>query len=61
MWFKRMPLEDWFDTHQYSTRFDLGESAVKFLELGDLDLDLDAVELRYGHHAGNPALQEMAA
>ena len=58
MWFQRMSLEDWFDTHQFTTRFDVGESAVKFLKLQDLGLDLNAVDLRYGHHAGAPELRE---
>jgi aspartate/methionine/tyrosine aminotransferase len=58
MWFQRMSLEDWFDTHQFTTRYDVGESAVKFLKLQDLGLDLNAVDLRYGHHAGAPQLRE---
>jgi aspartate/methionine/tyrosine aminotransferase len=57
MWFQRMSLEDWFDTHQFSTRYDVGESAIKFLKLQDLGLDLNAVDLRYGHHAGAPELR----
>jgi hypothetical protein len=47
MWFQRMSLEDGFDTHQYSTRYDEGESAIKFLKLQDLGLDLNAVDLRF--------------
>ncbi len=58
MWFRRMTLEDWFDAHQYRTKFDCGESAVKFVTLGDLGLDLNSVPLRYGHHTGQPALRE---
>ncbi len=58
MWFQRMSLEDWFDTHQFTTRYDVGESAVKFLKLQDLGLDLNAVDLRYGHHTGAPELRE---
>jgi aspartate/methionine/tyrosine aminotransferase len=58
MWFQRMSLEDWFDTHQFSTRYDVGESAIKFLKLQDLGLDLNAVDLRYGHHTGAPDLRE---
>jgi aspartate/methionine/tyrosine aminotransferase len=58
MWFQRMSLEDWFDTHQYSTRYDVGESAIKFLKLQDLGLDLNAVDLRYGHHTGAPELRK---
>jgi aspartate/methionine/tyrosine aminotransferase len=61
MWFNRMPLEEWFDAYQYRTRYDVGESAVKFLKLGDLGIDLNQVELRYGHHAGEPELRELIA
>ena len=58
MWFQRMSLEDWFDTHQYSTRYDVGESAIKFLKAGDLGLDLNSIDLRYGHHTGAPELRK---
>lgn len=58
MWFQRMSLEDWFDTHQFSARYDVGESAIKFLKLQDLSLDLNSVDLRYGHHTGAPGLRE---
>ncbi len=58
MWFQRMSLEDWFDTHQFTCRYDVGESAIKFLKLQDLGLDLNAVDLRYGHHTGAPQLRE---
>lgn len=61
MWFKRMSLEDWFDTWQYHCRYDAGESAVKFLKVSDLGIDLSAVELRYGHHTGRPELRALAA
>ena len=61
MWFERMALENWFDTHQFSTRFDVGESAIKFLSVADLDLDLSSVELRYGHHTGHPQLRDRIA
>ena len=61
MWFKRMSLEDWFDTWQYRTRYDVGESAVKFLKVADLGIDLSEVELRYGHHTGRPELRALAA
>jgi len=57
MWFKRMSLEDWFDTYQFSARYDVGESAIKFLKLQDLGLDLNTVDLRYGHHTGAPELR----
>ncbi len=61
MWFKRMSLEDWFDTWQYHTRYDVGESAVKFLKVADLGIDLSEVELRYGHHTGRPELRALVA
>jgi len=61
MWFGRMSLEEWFDAYQYRTRFDVGESAVKFLKVSDLGIDLSAVELRYGHHTGRPELRERIA
>lgn len=61
MWFKRMPLEEWFDAYQYRTQYDAGESAVKYLKVRDLGIDLADVELRYGHHTGAPALRELIA
>lgn len=61
MWFTRMSLEEWFDAHQFQTRYDVGESAVKFLKLRDLGLDLNAVDLRYGHHTGAPELRGQIA
>jgi aspartate/methionine/tyrosine aminotransferase len=61
MWFKRMPLEDWFDTYQYAVDYDIGESAVKCLTLGDIDIDPKAILLRYGHHKGKPELREAVA
>jgi aspartate/methionine/tyrosine aminotransferase len=56
-----MPLEEWFDTYQYRTRFDVGESAVKYATLGELGVDLAGVPLRYGHHRGDPALRALVA
>lgn len=61
MWFQRMALEDWFDTYQYEIDFDIGESAVKCLSLGDIDIDPKCVLLRYGHHKGRPDLREAVA
>ena len=46
MWYERMDLEDWFDTYQFAVDYDVGESAVKFLTLGDLGMDLTSVALR---------------
>ena len=59
MWFQRMSLEEWFDAYQFRTRYDVGESAVKFLKVRDLGVDLSDVDLRYGHHWGRPELREL--
>ena len=61
MWFERMTLEVWFDAYQYHVEYDIGESAVKFLSVEDLDIDLAKVALRYGHHTGDPRLRECLA
>lgn len=59
MVFKRMLLEEWFDKYQFEVDYDIGESGVKFFKLGELNLDLDDVELRYTQHLGNPELREI--
>lgn len=59
MRFRRMPLEDWFDSFQYEVDYDIGESGVKYLNLGALGLDLEHVQLRYGHHRGSPDLRRV--
>jgi aspartate/methionine/tyrosine aminotransferase len=61
MWFKRMMLEDWFDTHQYEVEYDVGESAVKYLTFDELGIDLGKLPLRYGYHLGLPDLREIIA
>jgi aspartate/methionine/tyrosine aminotransferase len=61
MWFKRMELEIWFDKYQYEIDYDIGESAVKTLDVKDLDIDLSEVSLRYGYHRGKPELRECIA
>ena len=61
MWFKRMTLEVWFDDYQYEVKYDIGESAVKFLTVSDLDIDLQPVQLRYGYHLGQPRLRALIA
>lgn len=59
--FRRMPLEDWFDTYQYEIDCDIGESGVKYLKTKQLDVDLADVPLRYGHHRGSPELRSLIA
>lgn len=61
MWFERMVLEIWFDDHQYEVTHDIGESAVQFKTVNDLNLDLNPVELRYGYHYGRPDLRAAVA
>ncbi len=61
MTFKRMILEEWFDKYQFEVDYDIGESGVKFLKLGELNLDLDDVELRYTQHLGSPELRTQIA
>ncbi|MCP4728122.1 MAG: aminotransferase class I/II-fold pyridoxal phosphate-dependent enzyme [bacterium] len=61
MWFKRMPLEEWFDKYQYEVEYDIGESAVKFLTFDELNIDLGSLPLRYGYHLGRPDLREEIA
>ena len=61
MWFNRMELEVWFDKYQYEIEYDIGESAVKTLSLRDMDIDLNRLLLRYGHHRGRPDLRECIA
>jgi aspartate/methionine/tyrosine aminotransferase len=61
MWFNRMPLEYWFDTHQYEVEIDVGESAVKYLTFDQLDIDLANLPLRYGYHLGSPDLRNQIA
>ncbi len=59
MWFKRMDLEEWFDTYQFTVEIDIGESAVKYLTFEDLDIDLGRLPIRYGYHTGRPDLREI--
>ena len=61
MVFKRMELEDWFDSYQFEFDYDIGESGIKYFSFHDLDIDLSKVELRYGHHKGAPELRELIA
>jgi aspartate/methionine/tyrosine aminotransferase len=61
MTFKRMLIEEWFDTYQFKKDFDIGESGVKFMKFGDLDINLDQLDLRYGYHLGAPELREQIA
>ena len=59
--FKRMPIEEWFDKYQYEVDYDIGESGVKFFDLGSIGVDLAKVQLRYGYHKGNPKLRELVS
>ncbi len=61
MTFQRMPLEHWFDKWQYEVDYDIGESGMKFLKLGELDMNLEDVNLRYGYHLGCPELRGLIA
>jgi len=61
MWFERMTLEVWFDDYQFAVNYDIGESAVKFLTVDQLDIDLQDVALRYGYHTGQPPLRAALA
>lgn len=61
MEFKRMLLEEWFDAHQYRIDIDIGESAVRTLTLRELEIELESLALRYGHHRGHPILRERVA
>ena len=33
---------------------DIGESAVKWKTIKELGIDMEKIELRYGHHTGAP-------
>ena len=61
MWFERMVLEEWFDEYQYKIKYDIGESAVKFLTFGQLGIDLNNLPIRYGYHNGKPELRDILA
>lgn len=61
MWFKRMILEEWFDDYQYAIKYDIGESAVKYLTFGQLGISIDHLPIRYGYHLGRPDLRECLA
>ncbi|MHA3962887.1 MAG: aminotransferase class I/II-fold pyridoxal phosphate-dependent enzyme [Candidatus Thorarchaeota archaeon SMTZ1-45] len=61
MTFERMPLEIWFDDHQFEVDYDIGESGTKFLTVKELEIDLNEVELRYGYHLGHPSLRKEIA
>ncbi|MHA2229109.1 MAG: aminotransferase class I/II-fold pyridoxal phosphate-dependent enzyme [Candidatus Thorarchaeota archaeon] len=61
MTFRRMPLEIWFDQYQFEVEYDIGESGMKFQTLGELDIKLDDVDLRYGYHLGHPDLRKVIA
>ena len=54
MWFERMSLEVWFDDYQYRIENDIGESAVKFLTVEELGIDLSG-------HRSQPLTAELLA
>lgn len=56
-----MPLEIWFDDHQFEVDYDIGESGTKWLTVEDLGQDLKKVQLRYGYHLGHPDLRKEIA
>ena len=56
-----MLLEEWFDKYQFEVDYDIGESGVKFLKFGELNLNLKDIELRYTQHLGNPELRTQIA
>lgn len=37
---------------RYHCNVDIGESAVKWKTIKDLGIDMEKIELRYGHHTG---------
>ena len=61
MWYTRMTLEDWFDTYQYTVKYDIGESAVKYLTFDQLAIDFGKLPVRYGYHMGRPDLRALLA
>ncbi|MFC1693140.1 aminotransferase class I/II-fold pyridoxal phosphate-dependent enzyme [Candidatus Latescibacterota bacterium] len=61
MWYTRMTLEEWFDSYQYVVNYDIGESAVKYLTLEQIGIDVSKIPLRYGFHTGRPELRECLA
>ena len=61
MWFKRMVLEKWFDDYQYAVKYDIGESAVKYMTFDQLGIKLDGLPIRYGYHHGRPDLRAVIA
>jgi len=56
-----MEIEDWFDKYQFKAKINIGESGVKWITPGEIDLDLSETALRYGHHLGAPELREVIA
>ena len=39
---------------RYHCNVDIGESAVKWKTIKELGIDMEKIELRYGHHTGAP-------
>lgn len=42
---------------RYHCNVDIGESAVKWKTIKDLGIDMEKIELRYGHHTGAASIQ----
>ncbi len=61
MVFKRMAIEEWFDSHQYEVDYDIGESGMKFQHFSELGIDLKNLPIRYGYHRGGPELRQLIA
>ncbi len=61
MVFKRMAIEEWFDSYQYEVDFDIGESGMRFRRFDELGIELGDLPIRYGYHRGGPELRELIA
>jgi len=59
--FKRMAIEDWFDSQQFEVDYDIGESGMKFLNFSELGVELKDLPIRYGYHKGSPELRQLIA
>lgn len=46
---------------RYHCNVDIGESAVKWKTIKELGIDMEKIELRYGHHTGAPPMKHFIA